>query len=215
MGWRQFLQAGLLLVFAGASPFAYGAPKRLEARLTLDRQTVRARFSVLSVFGKAFRRRLTNGLTSRVVLAIELLDPNGETVVVRQRRCDLRFEVWDEQVYVRIQDEEKVGRYIYPRIERSLGVCAEVDVPLIPIRRLIAAGGYRLRVRVALNPVSPELIERSRQFTSNPRGTASARPQAFFGAVASLFRSESDAGGTVFVFQSERLVRPSSEAPAP
>ena len=186
----------------------------LSARLRLEQGQVRTQFSVTNAFTEAFRKRLAGGLTSRAVLAIELLDPNGQTMAVRRRRCELRLDVWDDQIYIRVQDEQRLRRRIFALIDNALQACGLVDIAVVPIERLTAADGYQVRVTVALNPVSAELLERSRQFTSNPRG-ASGRPQAFFGAVARLFRSESDAGGTVFVFQTGRMSRPSEGASSP
>ena len=212
---RTSLKA-VLLVFAWVTPwFAWAQPERLEARLRPGNSSVRVQFSVTNSFTEAFRKRLAGGLTSRAVLQMELLDPNGDAIVVRQRRCELKLDVWDDRVYARVQDEKQVTlRRVFELIDDALKACGRVDIPLVSRNRLTARRGYRLMVRVALNPVSAELLERSRQFTSNPRGTASGR-QSFFGAVARLFRSESDAEGTVFVFQSDELTRPAAEASSP
>ena len=216
MWLRRCVQVTLLLALVLVSGSANAQPERLSADLHVQRDMVRARFGVTNVFTESFRKRLAGGLTSRAVLAVELVDPEGTTVVLRRRRCELRLDVWDEIVYVRIQDDKQdTLRRVYKLIDRALKACGTVDVPLVPLEELTEPGGYTLLVRVALNPVSPELIERSRQFMSNPRGTASGRPQAFFGAVARLFRSESDAGGTVFVFQSDGLARPTPKAGTP
>ncbi len=216
MGVRRFVQAVLLLSAVFPARSAHAQPERLNARLRLDRNLVRTQFAITNVFTEAFRKRLAGGLTSRAVLSVELLTPDGSPLVLRRRRCELRLDVWDEIVFVRIQDEKQdTFRRVYKLIDRALRACGTVDIPLVPLARLTEPAGYQVRVRVALNPISPELIERSRQFMSNPRGAASGRPQAFFGAVARLFRSESDAGGTVFVFKSDGLTRPSVEARTP
>ena len=215
MSLRQSLQVCLLLATSMFARSVTAQPERLPARLVSGESGVRAQFSVITAFTEAFRKRLAGGLTSRAVLAIELLDPSGEALAVRRRQCELRLDVWDDRVYARIQDAQRLRRRVYALVDDALRACGLVDIPILPLERLTQADGYRLMVRVALNPVSPELLERSRQFTSNPRGTASGRPQAFFGAVARLFRSESDAGGTVFVFQSGGLARPSAEAAPP
>ena len=219
MNRRRLLQVGLLVAGLAPAWSAFAQPERLDARLSYTRvdstDWVNAQFSVTQVFTEAFRRRLAGGLKSRAVLAVDLLDAKGRAIVIRRRKCELKLDVWDDKVYVRIRDEQRLDQRIFVLIENALRACGRVDIPVIPLERLTAREGYRIRVRVALNPVSPELLERSRQFTSNPSGSASGRPQAFFGAVARWFRSESDAGGTVFVFQSGRLARPSAEASLP
>ncbi len=182
----------------------------LKARLVSDGTHLRAQFSITNAFTESFRKRMAGGLTNRAVLAIELLDMSSDVFVVRQRKCELRVDVWDDRVYARVTDEDRERRRIYALIDDGLRACGLVDVPLTTVDRLTAPT-YRLRVQIALNPISPELRERSREFMSNPQGTASSRTPAFFGAVARLFRSESAAGGTVFVFQSGRLKNPVSE----
>jgi len=212
---RRWLQASLLLAIFWTSPSAHAQPEPLAVQLRLQDDLVHTQFSVNNAFTEAFRRRLSGGLTSRAVVSVELLDPDSKVIAVRTRRCELRLDVWDDQVYLRIQDGQRVNRRIFTLIDDGLKAYGRIDIPVMPVERLTAPAGYRVRVRVALNPISTDLLERSRQFTSNPRGTASGSPRSFFGAVARLFRSESDAGATVFEFQSVGLVRPSTIAGPP
>ena len=94
-------------------------------------------------------------------------------------------------------------------IDEALKECGEIrGLPVADTVLLRDGQAFRVHVAVALNPVSPDLLERTKEFLSNPRGSTSGRPQAFFGAVAQFFRSDSDALGEVFQFRSRPLPRP-------
>lgn len=210
MGARRILWLGSLVGALLARPAVAqtGEAAPLDATLRVVGQTVATRYAVTSAFTEAFRKRLSGGLTSRAVIETALLKPGGEAILVRVRSCELRLDVWDEIVYARILDATRVRRRTYRLIDDALRACGEVDTALGEIAALTAATGYRVEVTVALNPVSEELLERTREFTSNPRGTAAGRPRAFFGAVSRLFRAEADARDTTFVFRSAPLSRP-------
>lgn len=194
-----------------ARPAHADDPAPLDASLRVVGRTVATRYDVTSAFTEDFRKRLRGGLTSRVLIETLLLGPDGEPVLGRVRSCEMRLDVWDELVYVRIRDAVRVRRRTYRLIDDALRACGRVDTALGEAAVMTARTGYRVRATVSLNPVSEELLERSREFTSNPRGTTGGRPRAFFGAVARLFRSESDIRGTTFVFRSKPLDRPEAE----
>jgi hypothetical protein len=185
--------------------------RALRATLRLEGEQVRARFSVASALTERFRRRVAGGLESRVIIETRLLDGEGETVGRGRRFCKLLYSLWDEQVYVSLDDEGRPRPRIltFPEVEPALAACvAPRGLPVGLAGALSLDGGYRLVVRVALNPVSEELVERSRQFVTNPRGGARGRPNAVLGAVAGLFGAEGGALGETFEFRSAALLRP-------
>ena len=168
------------------------------------------RYDISTAFTEKFRRRLSGGLTSRALIEAVLRDEQGTPLAVEVRSCELRLDVWDEVVYARIRDATHLTRRTYPLIDDALRACGTVEDSFTAPPLLRQTGGYRLTVTVAVNPVSPELLERTREFVADPRGTGAARPRAFFGAVARLFRSEAEARGRSFVFRSPPLARPGS-----
>jgi len=207
---RVWLVVAALLV-APASARA-DDPAPLSATLRVVGKTAATRYDVTSAFTEDFRKRLGGGLTSRVLIETLLLGPDTEPLLARVRSCEMRLDVWDELVYVRIRDATRVRRRTYRLIDDALRACGRVDTAIGDATVLTARTGYRVQATVSLNPVSEELLERSREFTSNPRGTTGGRPRAFFGAVARLFRSKSDIVGTTFIFRSGALERPAPEA---
>jgi hypothetical protein len=210
---RTFL-AGLALLGGTTPAFADDEPAGLDVALSRRRNVVQMSFDVTSTFTEEFRKRLSGGLTSLVLMNVALLDQRGDAIVKRTRRCEMRFDIWDEVVHLRTSDGPRIQRKRFPLIEDALRACGVVEqVPLVDSALMRRSSGYRVMVQVALNPVSPELMEKSREFMSNPRGTSSGRPRAFFGAVARFFRSQTGAKADAFVFRSGPLSRPARASP--
>lgn len=186
-------------------------PAPLEVHLGLQGSTVTASFDATGAFTESFRKRLSGGLTSRVLIEVELFDGYGSSVAVSVRACQIRLDIWKDVLFVVVSDEQRSRGRTFVLTDEAIRACGRVErMPIAEQALLTRASGYRVRVRVALNPVSPEILERTREFIANPKG-AEGRPRAFFAAVARLFRSEADSGGEQFVFQSARLPRPSKD----
>lgn len=206
--------AAALLGLLALSPVAAEAQEEaapVDVRLSATGQLVTASFDVTSAFTETFRRRLGGGLTSRVLIEVELVDASGTSVATTVRACQLRLDVWDDVLFVAVTDADRTRRNKFVLTDDALRACGRVeDVPITERSLLGKRSGYRLIARVALNPVSSEVLDRTREFMANPRGTsgAGARPRAFFGAVAKLFRSDSTASGERFAFRSQPLERP-------
>ncbi len=180
-------------------------------RVTLARgsRIVTASYDVTSAFTEQFRKRLNGGILSTVEIQMKLLDSDNVEVASTSRRCDLRLDIWDDVLLVRIQDPERTQRHRFIAVDEGLRSCGNVDRIMIADGALLTRpSGYHLYVAVNLNPVSEELLERSREFSSNPRGSSGGRPPSLLGGVAKLFHGDSTAGGETFYFESQMLVRP-------
>jgi hypothetical protein len=198
---------GLLGLYAHSAR-AQPEPARLQAELRTLGQTIATRYDVTVAFTEDFRRRLRGGLTSRILIETLLVGPGNDVLSARVRTCELRLDVWDDLVYARISDSTRVGRHTFRLIDDALRACGQVDIAIADPAMMTKSTGYIVQSTVSLNPVSEALLERTREFTANPRGDAGGRPRAFFGAVSRLFRAESDIRGTVFIFRSQRLRNP-------
>lgn len=210
---KTWVTSGVLLagLWALAAPaWAQEEPAPIAAKLGIDvSQVVTAELNVTSSFTEQFRKKLSGGLTSRVLIEVVLQDAAGTDLAVRVRSCQLRLDVWDDVIYVGVRDGSRQRRGTFASVEEALAACGAVsDFQLVDLELLGNSPRFRVLVNVALNPVSPELLERTREFMSNPRGGAGGRPRAFFGAVARLFRSDAAAGGETFAFKSPLLDRP-------
>ncbi len=184
-------------------------PAPLSVTLARGSRIVTASFDVTSAFTEQFRKRLNGGILSTVEIEMKLLDTDNAEVAATSRRCDLRLDIWDDVLLVRIQDPERTQRKRFIAVDEGLKACGDVDRAVIADGTLLTRpAGYRLYVAVSLNPVSEDLLERSREFSSNPRGGGAGRPPSLLGGVAKLFHGDSTAGGQTFYFQSQMLVRP-------
>lgn len=211
VGGRSIGPIGLLMILMAAPSIgvAQEEPAPLNVRIAQSAGRATVSFDVTGAFTESFRRKLNGGLTSRVLIEMELFDPNNSSVAATVRACQLRLDVWDDVIFTGVTDEDKSRRKTFAIVDEALKYCGIVDgAPIADLPLLTEPRGYRLMVRVALNPVSPEVLDRTREFMANPRGTAGGRPRAFFGAVAKLFRSDSTAAGERFLFQSAPLARP-------
>lgn len=202
----------------GAPRLVRGEPRRVEVALARQGERIVADLSVRSAFDAPFRRRVAGGLESRVEIETRLLDSGGTLVGRGRRSCKLLYSLWDERVYVSVEDDGRPGPLVrtYGEIEPALSDCGRVrGLPVALAGALTLSTGYRLEARVVLNPVSEELVERSRQFITNPRGGARGRPNAVLGAVAGLFSQEGGALGDTVDFVSWPLARPQPLADGP
>lgn len=187
----------------------------LPVALELDGERVLANARLSEAFTDAFRRRIVGGLEGRVEIKTRLIDREGAVVGRGGRTCKLLYSLWDETLYVSIEDEGREGKTerMFTEIDPALELCGTLrGLPVALFGALALADGYRLAAEVVLNPVSEELIERSRQFMSNPRGGARGGPNAMLGAVARLVPGRSGALGATFEFLGPPMARPRMDA---
>ena len=202
---KRRLACVVAITLAATTASADNEPAKLDVSLGQEKDLVFARFDISAAFNETFRRRLAGGLTSRVLIEMAVQKDGGDLIAVRVRTCEMQLHVWDDVVYTTIRDAARAHRAAYALIDDALKACGKVDVPLTTAEALNGKHPARLLVTVALNPVSAELLERTREFLSDPRGRGTGRPRAFFGAVARLFRSDSEIRGQTFVFRSGYL----------
>jgi len=204
----SLLAVALLASNSRARAQTSDAPLDVGART--ENGVVRVTYDVTNAFTESFRRRFLGGITSRVRIRTLFVDLDGDELGRFERRCELRFDIWDEVAYVRVEDDSTQVRRVYRLVDRALEACGVVeDVAMVPAG-VLPRSGFRILAEVALNPVSEELLEETREFMSNPSGSSGNR-QSFFGAIARFFRSNRTAQGESFLFRSRPLTP--SEAP--
>lgn len=207
MNRRVATGALLALSLLPHAAWAQEADAPLQVLVTENDDRLAVTFDVTSAFTERFRRRYAGGLTNRVLIRISWLDAD-RLVDEHVRQCEMRFDVWDETSLVRILDEGREQRRATPLIEEALQACGRVsDLVMVKADEVDPSRDQRVRVEVALNPVSEALVERARQFMSNPQG---GDRRTFFGTLARLFRTREAALGETFTFQSQSLTVPRS-----
>ena len=185
-----------------ASPLGVSLAER-KGVVTVD-------FDVTTALTDAFRRRLVNGLTSRVVMEMRLIGPDDRPIARTSRRCNFQFDIWDEVLEVRIREGNQDRRAVRRKlIDRGLRDCGQVTAAKLVNRSvLVQRSGYVLEVLVQLNPVSDEQLQRARQFMSNPRSHGGGRSVSFWASVRGLFGSSDEQRDDEFLFRSSTLRRP-------
>lgn len=173
------------------------SPAPLDASLNLkDGKTVTAAFSVAPAFTGEFKKRLSAGIQSRVLVIFELVDSDDRSIAARTRECDMVLDVWEGALFVEVREFDRRRALRLAKIEDGLKACGEVQGATVTERSKLQPGQrYFMKVQVILNPVSQELIEKTREFLANPRGGRPGSSRTFFGAVARFFSSDEEAIG--------------------
>lgn len=208
---RRGLRTAALVTLLTASPLALAdeTPSPLEAALELEQDVVVASFDVTGAFTDRFRRKLGGGLKSQVVIEMSLRDQDDAEVASNIRECQLRLDIWDDLLAVGFREADRQVRQRTPVIDAGLAVCGKVErASLGRLPALTRAHGYRLLVTVTLNPISEELLQKTREFLANPRGRPAGGQRTIFGAVSRFFRSNDASSEERFRFRSAPLSRP-------
>jgi hypothetical protein len=190
--------AGLLpLALLAAAARAGDAPVACDLEARGDRLV--ARLDLAAAFPEELRRTFGNGLTNVVALHVSLVPEGGEApAALFGREVDVLYDVWEETYAVTVKDPGSPrGRRSSARSWEELrALLADArDLDLAPLAEL-GDGAWVLRARVEVNPVSPELLQRTREFIANPPGgvRGGAPSRSVLGAMASYLLQAADAG---------------------
>jgi hypothetical protein len=185
----------LLAGLAGRAAAADGAAA--ECNLEARGGRLLARVDLRPAFPDEMRRTFASGLTNVVALHVALLPEHGdEPAALFGRELEIRYDVWEEIFAVTVRDPASPrGRRTTARtwadLRELLGDARDLD--LGPVAAL-GSGSWRLQARLEVNPISRELLERTREFIANPpsgvRGGAPSR--SVLGAMASYLLQGSE-----------------------
>ncbi|MGF1510871.1 MAG: hypothetical protein ACFB9M_15365 [Myxococcota bacterium] len=204
IAWTRLLAALVLCTWLWVpNALAQDDAAPLDVLLRPQDEEVEVNFDVTGAFTEDFRRRFVGGITSRVRIRMFLLDTLRREIASAERKCEMRFDVWEELIQLKVQDGSTASRQWLRVVDEAFRACGQVSIILGEQDDYLRRPAPRLIVEVALNPVSDELLERTREFMSNPRGGGGGR--SIFSAIARLFRSNKSAGGEVFLFASSPL----------
>ena len=159
-----------------------------------------ARVDLRSAFPEELRRTFANGLTNVVSVHVALLPEGGEEpAALSGRVVEARYDVWEESWAVLVRDPQSPrGRRLVIRSWEELrALLADArDLDLGPVAALGDAS-WHLRARLELNPVSRELLERTREYIANPpSGVRGGTPsRSVLGAMASYLLHGGDTDG--------------------
>jgi hypothetical protein len=202
---RQACRAALLALALGTA--ARGAPRALPSALETRDGRLVATLDLAPVFPQDLRKHLSNGLTNVVMLYVALVPVTGQDpAALYGREIDVLYDVWEETYAVNLKDPASpAGRTrTFRRFEELRAFLAEArEVDLGPLSAL-GERSWVIQTRVELNPVSKELLQRTRDFIANPgaTGRGGAPSRSVLGAMARYLLRSTDPGAEVHVFHS-------------
>lgn len=161
-------------ILAGATLARAEPSQPLPAQLSARQGRLVVDLDLASAYSPDLQKQLSNGLTNVIALHVGLVPERGrEPVALYGREIDVLFDVWEESYGVVIRDPSSPrGRTrsfrSFPELRAFLNDLREVD--LGPTAGL-GSGTWVVETRLELNPVSKELLERTREFMANPAST--------------------------------------------
>lgn len=196
------LVALLLAVQARAHDPPDTLPWALEAR---DGHVLAA-VDLAPAFPPDLQGLVSNGLTNVITLHVGLLrEPGDQAVALFGREIDVLYDVWEETYGVTVKDEATPrGRVRTFRsfLELRAFLAEARAIDLGPVSEL-GDSRWVLQTRVELNPVSKELLDRTREFIANPSagGRGGTPSRSVLGAMASYLLKGADPGADVHLFR--------------
>jgi hypothetical protein len=188
-----------LCALVGLGVLAHDAPSTLPWSAQVRSGRIVASVDLAPAYPATLQRLLSNGLTNVIALHVSLApERGGDPVALQARTVDVLYDVWDETYGVTVRDAaHPSGRTRtfrrYDELRAFLSAAADVD--LGPIGEL-GDGRWVLVTRIEVNPVSRELLQRTREFIANPTasGRGGAPSRSVLGAMASYLLRTADPG---------------------
>ena len=193
MRWFVAIAMTIGLLFSAGKGHA-DSPTHLLCNFSNKNNYIVADFTVVSAFSDTFKRRILGGLTSTVQINIRVVSSEGQTLDHARRYCEIAYDLWTEEYTVSIEDHhrEKKIASTHHLLDDALEICGHPkDLPVLGPKFTKPRRNFIMETMLILNPVSEELIKRSRQFVTNPHGGARSRSRSVLEAVANLFRARS------------------------
>jgi hypothetical protein len=191
---------------AAALAGAHEAPRALPDRVEARAGRVVATIDLGPAYPPDLQKQLSNGLTNVIALHVALVPDGGaQPAALFGREIDVLYDVWEETYGVVVKDPSTPrGRALtfptFAKLRAFLADAAGID--LGPVGEL-GDGRWVVQTRMELNPVSKELLEKTREFIANPAATSRCGPsRSVLGAMASYLLKGADPGADVHLFRS-------------
>ncbi len=201
---RRAVAALLLASAVVTAGRAHDAPAALPFVVELRGTRVVATLDLAPALPPSLQRLLSNGLTNVIALHVALEpDRGGDPVALFAREVDVLYDVWEETWGVTVKDAGQAWRTLtFRRFDELRAFLADArDLDLGPAAEL-GGGRWVLQTRVEVNPVSKELLERTREFIANPTAAGRGVPsRSILGAMASYLLRGADPGADVHQFR--------------
>lgn len=207
MSARRPLVVLATILFA-CQALAEEAPPTLATSFEIRSGRLVASMDLTTAYHPELRKKLSNGLTNVIALHFSILPERGdEPIAFFAREIDVLYDVWEESYGVTVKDA------LTPRGRRLAFANWEalraflVSVKELDIVSLSNLGNERwiLVSRIEVNPVSQELLDRTREWMTNPASGSRApgtTSRSMLGTMASYLLQRADASGDVHLFRS-------------
>ena len=207
----------LAIVLAAFAAGGHDAPRSVPTSFAAEHGRLVTTIDLAPAFPPDLRKKLSSGLTNVIALHVALLpEAGGDPAAIFGREIDVLYDVWEERWTATVKDPAAPeGRSrTFERWEDLRAFLREArGIDLGPLTEL---GDRRwvTQTRLELNPVSKELLERTREFIANPASAGRGGPpsRSVLGAMASYLLRGADPGSDVHLFRSApftaREVRP-------
>jgi len=188
-----------LLALGRATPAraqeAAPAPPR-EARFEWDgsKRWLFVTVSFREVADAALLRKLTLGLPTTIILTgLLYAQGNDQPLASTLQNCKITWHVWEEMYRVEVsRPDQQAVRQWSPTLNGVLRRCAQTErLPVAHVSQLPDERPLVLRVKVLVNPVSQELLQKIQSWISRPSNTTAASTGSIlFSTFTGLFMTQ-------------------------
>jgi len=200
-------RAALLLAPLAAAVALAHEVAPLAGNLELRDGRLVAGFDLGPAFPPDLRKQLGNGLTNVIALHVTLAPARSEEpVAVYARETEVLYDVWEETYRVTLRDPEhpRGHRLTFADWEGLRAFLADARGIDVAPASALGERTWVVSARVEVNPVSQELLDRTRELIANPAAGArvGGASRSVLGAMASYLLGKGATGSDVHVFRS-------------
>jgi len=201
---RAHRAAAAVLAALGAMAAAGAEPEPFPGTLAVRAGRLVASADLAAALPARVERQLKDGLGHVVTLHLAVVSlADGEAVAVYGREVDVLWDVWEERFHATEKGrDEPSGRALrfrdWPGLRAFLAEARDVD---LASAQVLEGGRFAVVARLEVDPMSPELVARTRELIAHPEGGARADggPPSVLGAVAgALLRPSAASGAALF-----------------
>jgi hypothetical protein len=203
--WHALLTAGLLGGGAFSAAAQEAAPAEApapapntprEARFEWDgaRRWLFVTLAFRDVADASVLRKLKLGLPTTIVLTgILYAQGSDQPLASTLQNCKITWHVWEEMYRVEVsRPDQQAVRQWSPTLNGVLRRCAQTErLPVAHVSQLPDERPLVLRVKVLVNPVSQELLQKIQSWISRPsNATAASTGSILFSTFTGLFMTQ-------------------------
>jgi len=155
-----------------------------------DNETVFLSLKIGIKNSKELVKRLSSGLSNKIVISVQIRDKkNNNPVFGREYIYEAVYDVWDEKYRLYSFDPHKKPVFeTQDRDEAYRKFLNPEKIRLCEAKSLLPDSNYNIRVRVVVNPVSKDIIEKIKEYLADPEmGNKGSPTRTIFGSFANAF----------------------------